>query len=124
MTEVRKYGQIFEAQNGNDVKQAVMENSKVVVDFTAQWCGPCRKLFPILEEFAKTNDTILFLKVDVDNSDCTGLVESCKVTSLPTLQLYYNKDLLTDVIGFDKNVIEEGIRNLININDDMPSLET
>ena len=54
MEENRTYGQIFEAVKSEDVKTAVLQNQKVILDYTAKWCNPCKKLEPVLKNFAST----------------------------------------------------------------------
>ena len=43
-----------------------IKNNKVIVDFYAEWCGPCQLLAPILENIAKENDNVVVLKIDVE----------------------------------------------------------
>ena len=114
MEENRKYGKVFDVLKGEDVQTAVIQNSKVVIDFTAKWCNPCKQLAPILDDMASKYQDILFLKVDIDNSDCAELVEICEVKNLPTVQFYFNKEIQSDTVGFKKEEIISNFNNLIN----------
>lgn len=58
----------------------------VLVDFNAGWCGPCKAMKPILEEFADKAPQVKFASVDMDDQD--ELAEDCDVTSIPCLVLY------------------------------------
>ena len=66
----------------------------VLVDFYADWCGPCKALAPILEEL----DAIKVLKVNTE--DHTDLAVSFGVMSIPTLILFYNGKQLGKTVGF------------------------
>jgi thioredoxin 1 len=54
----------------------------VFVDFYAEWCGPCKKIAPVLDKWSKEYLNILFLKVDVDEVE--QLVEKYKIKAMPT----------------------------------------
>ena len=55
----------------------------VLVDFWAEWCGPCKMLMPIVEQISSENDTIKVCKVDIDNNP--ELVAKYNIQSVPTL---------------------------------------
>ena len=59
-------------------------NGLVVVDFTATWCGPCKKITPYYHELNEKYNNVLFLKVDVDDNEET--TEHCNINSMPTFQ--------------------------------------
>lgn len=73
-----------------------ISNGIVIVDFFANWCGPCRMLSPILEEIA--SDKINVIKVDIDKFE--ELTRSFKIMSVPTIQIYKNKELKKQITGF------------------------
>lgn len=54
--------------NIENFEQTIKENKKVLIDFYADWCGPCQMLSPIIEEIDKENDDILVCKVNVDEN--------------------------------------------------------
>jgi len=69
-----------------DFYETIAANNLVLVDFYADWCGPCRMMEPILEDFASDNQDIIVAKVDVDENRI--LVEDLGVQSMPTLLLF------------------------------------
>lgn len=69
-----------------DFEQEVLNSDKpVLVDFFATWCGPCRALAPILEDFASSQDAVKVVKVDVDQAP--DVAQAFGVMSIPTLYM-------------------------------------
>jgi thioredoxin 1 len=66
--------------------KAAIKSGKVIVDFYADWCGPCKMQAPVLDEFSKKIPTANVLKVNVDaNSD---LAEEYGIMSIPTMVVF------------------------------------
>ena len=70
-----------------DVRQILKSQQWVVIDFMAEWCGPCKMLGPKLHKLAETHPYIQFLKVDVDQMDAAFIQEQA-VTAMPTIKFY------------------------------------
>ena len=81
-------------ENFNDL----IMNGKVLVDFFATWCGPCKMLTPILEELASDRSDTKIVKVDVD--ECEGLARQFGVMSIPTLIQFDNGKIIDKKVGF------------------------
>ena len=82
-----------------------INKEKVLVDFYADWCGPCKMLSPIIDEVAQENDDIKVVKVNVDESSDIAL--EYKVMSIPTLVVIKNGQEVARSIGvIDKSEIK------------------
>lgn len=101
---VKEYG------SADKAFEAVTKYEKVVIDFYADWCGPCRGLGAALADLARERNDVLFVKVDVDAySSISGRYG---VRSIPTLLLFKNGSQVHRATGFDgagklKNTINQ-----------------
>lgn len=70
----------------------------VLLDFWAEWCGPCRMVSPVVEEIAAAHPEIAVGKVNVDEE--TELADHFQVSSIPMLALLKNGKLVTSLVGY------------------------
>jgi thioredoxin 1 len=69
-----------------DFQQVISSEKPVLVDFWAEWCGPCRMVAPILEEIAAEHDSITVAKLNIDENPQASA--SHDVLSIPTMILF------------------------------------
>lgn len=94
-------------ENFNDLKS----NGVVLVDFYANWCGPCKMLGPVLEEIANERGSVDILKVDVDENPL--LAKNYGIMSIPTMLLFKNGQLISTKNGFmSKDEIENWLNDI------------
>ena len=96
--------------NEDNFEKEVLESEKtVLIDFFADWCGPCKMLSPIIEQFAKENEKVKVVKINVD--ELPDLAGKYGVRSIPTLVVIKNGEEVNRSVGLiDKSEILELVK--------------
>jgi len=89
---------IIHITKGNFEESVLKSEKKVLLDFWASWCGPCRMVAPILDEIAQENEEVVIGKVDVDEE--RELAMQFGITSIPTLVLMEGGKPVATAIGY------------------------
>ena len=85
--------------NENFEKEVLQADKTVLVDFYADWCGPCKMLSPVLHEIAEENaDTVKVVKINVDEQP--QLAGRFQVSSIPLLLVFRDGKLITKAVGY------------------------
>lgn len=96
---------IIDITNGNFENEVVRSEIPVLVDFWAEWCGPCRMIAPIVHEIAEQRSDIKVCKVNVDNNP--QLCNQFGIDSIPTLLLFKNGEVAAKSVGYSNKAVLE-----------------
>jgi thioredoxin 1 len=92
-------GNISSVTSGNFEQEVMKSSTPVLVDFWAEWCGPCKSLAPYLEQFAtEYAGKIKICKVNVDEDQ--QLASQYRIVSIPTLLIIKNGQVVEQMVGF------------------------
>lgn len=91
-------GNVTKVDEKNFDREVIDSRIPVVVDFYADWCGPCRIVSPILEKLSEEyNGRVKFVKVNTDENQ--GLTERYGIMSIPTIMIFLNGQIRDTTIG-------------------------
>ena len=84
--------------NNNFHNEVINSDKKVLLDFWAPWCGPCRMVVPLVEEIAREQDNLLVGKINVDEE--MELAVKFGIISIPTLIVMKNGEVANKAVGY------------------------
>ena len=88
---------VINITNANFKEEVLDSDKKVLVDFWAPWCGPCRMVSPIVDEIAEENSAVKVAKINIDEQP--QLASQYGVMSIPTLMVFENGDIADKAVG-------------------------
>ncbi|MCM1159135.1 MAG: thioredoxin [Bacteroidales bacterium] len=91
----------------NFEKEVLQAEQTVLVDFWADWCGPCKMLAPIIDQIAEAHPEIKVGKVNIDQE--SSLAVNYKVMSIPTLVVFKNGEIANQTVGVQSKSDIEGL---------------
>lgn len=99
---------ILSVSNENFENEVLKSENPVLIDFYAEWCGPCKMVSPIVEQIAKENDNVKVVKINIDDNQ--DLAVKYGVTAIPTLIVIKNGEETNRIVGVaSQSEIEEMI---------------
>ncbi len=99
--------------NDENAKQEIESGKPVVIDFWAEWCGPCKRISPIIDELAAEYDgKVLIGKYNVD--DCSDLSTDYSIRNIPTILFFKDGELKERSVGsIKKEELDKKIQSLL-----------
>ena len=100
--------------NNDNFKETITQDKLVLVDFWAEWCGPCKALSPIIDELSQEmGETMTIAKVDItENQD---IAVEYGVRNIPTMLFFRNGEIVDKQVGaMPKSAIQEIINKHLN----------
>lgn len=101
----------FIVGNEKNFEELISSEKITIVDFWAEWCGPCRTQLPILEDYAKKNEKVQIVKVNVDQN--SELAQKYGVRSIPTIIFFKNGKVAHKTVGVQQESQLNEIKNQI-----------
>ena len=83
--------------NSSNFDDALSKNKLLLVDFWAEWCGPCKSMHPIFSRMAKKYGRIRFARVNIDNSQ--DIAMKFNVKSIPTFIMFKDGEIVQQMVG-------------------------
>lgn len=90
--------EVIEIKEEEFSDKVLNSEKKVLVDFYADWCGPCRMLGPVISEVAKSDDNYLYYKINVDKAE--DISRKYGIMSIPALLVFENGELSKSGLGY------------------------
>jgi len=90
-------GEVIHAGEADFDQQVLAADGPVLVDFYADWCGPCRMIAPVLEELARETPAARIVKVNVDENP--RLASRYGISSIPSLLVFKNGEIVSQQVG-------------------------
>ena len=96
--KLHKLEDLLNKRNATQAFNDLIASGNVVIDFSASWCGPCRRLEPALKDLAKEFGNVIFVKVDVDRF--SSISNRYNIRSIPCMIFFRDGKKIDTVTGF------------------------
>ena len=101
---------VLKINNENFEDEIIKSNKTVIVDFYADWCGPCKMMSPIIDKVAEElGDTVKVGKVNIDEN--IELAQKYGIMSIPTIMIFKDGNIDKKIVGLtDKNELMDALK--------------
>jgi len=100
---------VLDINNFAEFIQAIGDETTglVIIDFYADWCGPCKRISPKFAMYADKYPQIELYKLNVDGENVSEVVGVCNVSSLPTFCFFKNGKYQTNLVGANEDILNK-----------------
>jgi thioredoxin 1 len=114
MSKEKTNGKVIHLNNGEFETEVLKSNVPVLVDFYADWCGPCHAITPTIEALSNEFEgKVKFVKVDVDSNQ--EVASRYKIMSIPTIMLFENGRVEDSIVGaYPATVYKQHLERALN----------
>ena len=88
-------------------------NKLIVMDFKAQWCGPCKAIKPFFDYLKENYPNVDFLEINIEDENTISITENFEIAKVPTFIYFKNGSICHSIIGTNKENIETAINDNI-----------
>lgn len=82
----------------------------IVFDFSATWCGPCQRIYPVLNQLSQQYPQMLFFTVDID--EVNEMAQHFEIQSVPSFKFIYNNKIVAEFSGADEQRLRQIVQDL------------
>jgi thioredoxin 1 len=101
----------MELVTSQELEEMKSNKQKLLIDFFAEWCGPCKMIIPKLESFESDFQDIKFVKIDIDKN--RDYVMELGIRSVPTIMIYNGDEMVDTSIGVKPDTYYKDILNKV-----------
>lgn len=92
-------------------EEALKAHKLVVVDFHATWCGPCKRIAPVLQKQSEDRKDVYFFKVDVDQAE--AIAQEHNITGMPTFLYFKDGTKVDELVGANEALLKDKLKKLV-----------
>lgn len=106
---------IIHVSSVSELENLIEKSAALVLDFYADWCGPCRNLGKFLESVKDNNEykNVVFCKLDVDNPEFEHTCTKYNVSGIPHVVFFKNSKEVKTVVGFSEAKIHDALKIIV-----------
>jgi thioredoxin 1 len=106
---------IIKVKTVEELDNLISNSKSLVLDFYADWCGPCKNLGKLLEKLMNQSEykDVVFCKLDVDNSEFEETCMKFGVSGIPHVEFFKNSKKVTTLVGYNESKLIENIKAIL-----------